>query len=213
MRKKARLPLRMRIRYVFSGYKMQNALAFLRNKAPKYVLISLLILSFCYLSLHPLHKLKVNYFFTRSCTIEVSVSGHGIIPSKTVSTMLVDGNWIRRDRSGRSTYFKIEDGVQYVYSKDDNGKWQQIPTDIMNFDIGRELLDRSNYRRDKGSLFVWRLNADVAKNIDDLSNIRLKSFLGEVAIVGDFYRSGYKYEVTISFSKFGITHITPPVKD
>lgn len=213
MSKTARLPLHLRIRYAFRGYKMQNFRRFLRKKAPKYALIILLILSFCYLSLHPIHQLKVKYFFTRSCTIEVTVRGHGIIPSKTVSTVLIDGDWIRRDSSSRSTYYKVEDGVQYRYYQDDHGEWQRKATEIQDFDVGAELLDRSNYTREKGSLFVWRLNADVAKKIDDLSNIRLKSFLGEFAIVGEFYSAGYTYEVTISFTKFGLTHIKPPVKD
>jgi len=213
MSKTAHLPLHMRIQYAFRGYKAQNVLTSLRNKAPKYICITLLILFLCYIPLHPIHKLKVNYFFTRSCTIQVTVSGHGIIPSKTVSTVLLDGDWIRRDTASRSVYYKIEDSVPYRYFQDDNGEWQRKPADIQIGGLSSELLDRRNYRRDKRNPFVWKLDADVAKNIDDLSNIRLKSFLGEIAIVGETYgNNGYLYEVTISFTKFGITHFKPPVK-
>ncbi len=209
------LPLLMRIRYAFTGYRMQNFLTSLRKKAPKYALITLAVLSFCYISLHPLHKLAVRYFFTRSCTIETAIVGNYIISPKVERRVLVEGDWIQSEHTYYSSYYKNEDGSIYSYSKDENGKWQRTLLELDTFLIvDPELLDRSNYRRVKGKLFVWELKPEIAQEMDDISNIRLKRVGGNIAIVGEVYRNdGRLYEMSISFSKFGFTFIDPPVKD
>ena len=215
MSRRVQVPLRMRIRYAFSGYKMQNFLTLLCKKGPKYAFITLSILIFCYISLHPIHKLKVNYFFTRSCTVETAIVGHYLISPKVEKSVLLDGDWIQRENTYSSVYYKIEDGNIYHYSKDDNGKWQRSLTELgADFIIDPVLLDRSNYRRVKGSLFVWELKPEVAQQIDDISNIRLKRVRGNIAIVGDVCRNdGLRYEISISFSRFGRTFIDAPVED
>ena len=110
---------------------------------------------------------------------------------------------------------KNEDGSIYSYSKDENGNWQRTLLELDTFLIvDPELLDRSNYRRVKGKLFVWELKPEIAQEMDDISNIRLKRVGGNIAIVGEVYRNdGRLYEMSISFSKFGFTFIDPPVKD
>ena len=215
MGRKAQLPLRLRIRYAFTGYKMQNLLTLLRKKVPKYALIILLVLSFCYISLHPIHKLAVRYFLTRSCTVETAIVGNYIISPKVEKRVLLEGDWIQSERTYSSSYYKNEDGSIYHYTRDENGQWQRTLTALDgSFIIDPLLLDRSNYRRVKGHLFVWELKPEVAEKIDDISNIRLKRVRGNIAIVGDVYRNdGLKYEISISFSRFGRTFIDAPVED
>ena len=83
MNEEARQPLFTRIKYALTGYKMRIFLAAFFKKAPKYLLITLLVLTFCYLSLNPIHKLKLRFFFSHSCTIEVTVQGPNDISPKT----------------------------------------------------------------------------------------------------------------------------------
>lgn len=200
----------MRIRYAFTGYKMRNFLTSLRKKAPKYILIIALVLSVIYVLIHPIHKIQIWFFLTRSCTIEKMVRGNEIVSYKTTSEQLIDGDWICSEYEYRSYYYKMEDGVKYRYYQDENGEWQRRPIEP-NPDsaIDAALLDAGNYERE--SLFVWKLKDDIANQIDDVSNIRVKRVAGCISIVGDYYSGGKKYEVVVRFKKFGITKVTPPV--
>ncbi len=214
MSKNACLPLRFRIRYMFSGYKTQNLLNTVGKKILICVLAILLTLPSCYIFLHPVNKVKVKYFFTRNCTIEVSV--RATVPVDNFlgagnTEILIDGDWMKVG----GTYYKLENGEIYCYRKDGYGEWQKKlyeKSADMSEDIrtGSELLKRSNYKRAKGSLFVWELREDVAKEIKGLSSVKVKRFNGDIAIVGDYYYLGDKYKVYICFTKFGSTEITLP---
>lgn len=140
------------------------------------------------------------------------VKGNEIISYQITSTQLIDGDWTRYDYKYRSSYYKIEDGVEYKYYQDENGEWQRRPIEPSpDSAIDAALLDAGNYERE--SLFVWKLKDDIASQIDDVSNIRVKRVAGCISIVGDNYSGGKKYEVVVRFKKFGITNVTPPVDD
>ena len=212
MGKIMRSPLMMRIKYAFTGYKMRNYLTTLRKKAPKYILIIVLVLSLIYALIHPIHKIQICFFLTRSCTIEKMVKGNEIISYKTTSEQLIDGDWICSKGEYRSYYYKIEDGVKYRYYQDEKGEWQRRPIELApDSEIDAALLDASNYER--AGLFVWKLKDEIANQIDDVTNIRVTRVAGCISIVGDYYSGGKKYEVVTRFKKFGITRVTPPVED
>ena len=212
MGKIMRSPLMMRIKYAFTGYKMRNYLTTLRKKAPKYILIIVLVLSLIYALIHPIHKIQICFFLTRSCTIEKMVKGNEIISYKTTSEQLIDGDWICSKGEYRSYYYKIEDGVKYRYYQDEKGEWQRRPIELApDSEIDAALLDASNYER--AGPFVWKLKDEIANQIDDVTNIRVTRVAGCISIVGDYYSGGKKYEVVTRFKKFGITRVTPPVED
>ena len=205
-----RQPFLRRIKYALTGYKMRNFLTALRKKAPKYSLITLLVLVFCYLSLNPIHKLRVLFFFTRSCTIEVTVQGPGDLSPTTESTTFVDGNWVQK---GDSYYYKIEDDKIYHYSRRFMDRWNCEVSDYKPSDISTALFDRSNWKRADGSLFVWELDDEVEKKFNNFHDVCLRRENGRIAIVGYRFYGGLRYEVVISFSRFGMTGVTPPVED
>ena len=212
MGKIMRSPLMMRIRYAFTGYKMRNFLTDLRKKAPKYILIIALALSVIYALIHPIHKIQILFFLTRSCTIEKMVKGNEIISYKTTSEQLIDGDWSCSRGEYRSYYYKIEDGVKYRYYQEENGEWQRRPIEpAPDSEIDAALLDARNYKR--AGLFVWKLKDEIANQIGDVTNIRVKRVAGCISIVGDYYSGGKKYEVVTRFKKFGITRVDPPVED
>ena len=210
MKAKSHLPFHTRIKYALTGYQMRNFLTAFRKKAPKYLLITLLVLTFCYLSLHPLHKLKVRFFFSRSCTIEVTVQGPGDLSPTTESTTFVDGNWVQK---GDSYYYKIEDDKIYRYRRSFMDQWNCEVSDYKPSAISTALFDRSNWTRAEGSLFVWELNDEVEKQFNNFHDVCLRRENGRIAIVGYRFYSGIRYELVISFSGFGMTGVNPPVEE
>ncbi|MBQ8324301.1 MAG: hypothetical protein IJX82_04040 [Clostridia bacterium] len=210
MMEKTRQPLFHRIKYALTGYKMRNFLTALRKKAPKYLLITLLVLSFCYLSLNPIHKLKVLFFFTRSCTIEVTVRGPNDISPQTESITFVDGNWVQK---GDSYYYKIEDEKIYNYRRSFMDQWDCEISDYTPSAISTELFDRSNWTRAEGHLFVWELDDEVEKQFNNFHDVRLRRENGRISIVGYRFYGGSRYEVVISFSRFGMTGVNPPFEE
>ena len=210
MKTKSQLPFHTRIKYALTGYQMRNFLTAFRKKAPKYLLITLLVLTFCYLSLHPLHKLKVRFFFSRSCTIEVTVQGPGDLSPTTESTTFVDGDWVQK---GDSYYYKIEDDKIYHYSRRFMDQWNCEVSDYKPSDRSTALFDRSNWTRAEGHLFVWELDDEVENQFNNFHDVCLRRENGRIAIVGYRFYGGIRYEVVISFSRFGFTGVNPPVED
>jgi hypothetical protein len=217
------------IKYMFTGYKMQNFLGALRKNALKNVLLVVFGLSLIYVSLHPLDKLKLKYFFTRDFTIEMSarptssVDGVFLVSDKEI---LIDGDWMQMNslyyhlRPDEAKYYHFEDGKVYYYYKDFFGVWHQQLRNNSSLEsgdsmIGAELLDRRNYRRSKDNFFVWELKPEASYLADELSltNLRVRRVDGMIAIVGDSYSGGVTCEVSICFTKFGTTRVTPPWED
>ena len=209
MNEEARQPLFTRIKYALTGYKMRIFLAAFFKKAPKYLLITLLVLTFCYLSLNPIHKLKVLFFFTRSCTIEVTVQGPNDISPKTESTTLVDGDWIQKGY----TYYKLEGDQVYRYYRVFMDQWEYEVSERASNSISDQLFDRSNWTRAEGHLFVWELDDEVEKQFNNFHDVCLRRENGRIAIVGYRFSGGSRYEVVISFSRFGMTGVNPPFEE
>lgn len=171
-----------------------------------YVLLSAIIVSFVYSSaVHPLDKVKIKTFFTRNYTIEVVASGGYAGVNREY--IRFDGNIIQIGFD----YYEFDNGILYTYVKDSERRWKRVKSDDYNvkssYNLGAKLLDSSNYELDK--LFVWKLKDDVAKDIDELSRITVQRKAGKVSIVG-YYSF---VEVSLRFTSFGTTKITPPWKE
>ena len=209
-RKSLKIPLKLRLKYMFSGYKTQNFLASVRRKAPIYILSILLILAIAYILLHPLDKIKLRYFFSRNCTIEVVSkatlhNSNSAYPYEGNSKVLIDGDWI--EANGK--YYNLVDDEVYRYYKDMYGKWQKEPYEI-NSSMSSKLLDKNNYVRDKKNPFVWKLKEEAYEETFTLRNIRIERFAGCIAIIGETDGNGYDAEIIIYFRGFGITNIELP---
>lgn len=168
-----------------------------------YVLLASIVLGIFYMLLHPVNKVKLKFFLTRNCTIEI-VASYGF--ETTRRYVYIDGNVIKIG----SECYEIDDGKLYTYIKNSKGEWERILSKenelIENSDIGVQLLKRSNYKRAKGHLFAWSLKKDVDSDIEELSRITFQRDDGKLAIVG---YSGV-VRVSMRFIKFGKTEITPP---
>ena len=215
MGNKVRIPLRLRIKYFFSSYKVQRVINFFRKKGLICVAIVLLVLSSCYVLLHPLDKIKVKYFFTRDCTIEIisDITPHNsnfVGSYETRSKVLIDGDWIE---SG-DKYYNFVDGEWYRYYKDVYGNWQKEKYAIdISSSMSATLLDKNNYVRDKKNPFVWILKEDAYGETVTMSNVRIERVYGCIAIVGEDSRNGYNAEVSRCFRGFGTTDIEFPWDD
>ena len=207
-----KLPLRFRLKYMFSGYKIQLFISSLKKRAPICILAILIILVVIYIFLHPIDKIKLRYFITRECTIEVisDITPHegnlvGSIERR--SKVLIDGDWIESD----GKYYNFDNGEWYRYYKDAYGNWQkeEYPMDISS-SSGAILLDKNNYVRDKENPFVWVLKEDAYGKTFTMSNVRIERVYGSIAIVGEESRNGYDAEVSLCFRGFGTTDIEFP---
>ena len=209
-RNSPKLPLRLHIRYMFSGYKTQNFLSSLHKKAPIYLFALLTVSSVIYTFLHPLDKIKLRYFFSRNCTIEVvsKVTPHNsniTYPYEGNSQVLIDGDWIE----AKGKYYNLVDGEVFRYYKDMYGKWQKESYEI-DTSMSSKLLDKKNYVRDKKNPFVWKLKEEAYEDTFTLSNIRIERFAGFIAIVGETDGNGYDAKIILYFRGFGITNIELP---
>ena len=203
-------PLRLRLKYMFSGYKTQNLFTSVCKKAPIYLLALLLISAVIYAFLHPIDKIKLRFFFTRNCTIEVvsKITPHNsniTYPYEGNSKVLIDGDWI--EANGK--YYNLVDGEVYRYYKDMYGKWQKESYEIST-STSSKLLDKKNYVRDKKNPFVWKLKEEAYEETFSLRNIRIKRFAGCIAITGETDGNGYDAEIILYFRGFGITDIELP---
>ncbi len=214
-----------RIKYFFTGYKAQNFYRLLLKKAPKYALAVFLVLSICYSFIHPLNRVKIKYALTHNYKITVSVRPISPITNTFVVSdkeVLIDGEWMQIGATDylfydKVTYYEFKDNVTYRYYKDMYGEWQKETYEfnsIKDIDdiLDAELLDRNNYKRAKGKLFVWELKDGVDRMIANHSatNIQVRRFEGDVAIVGETYVSGQKCEIAVRFSGFGFTKVDFP---
>ena len=205
-----KLPLRLRLKYMFSGYKTQIFIASVRKKAPIYLLAILIILAVIYAFLHPIDKIKLRFFFTRNCTIEVvsKFTPHNsniTYPYEGNSKVRIDGDWI--EANGK--YYNLVDGEVYRYYKDMYGKWQKESYEIST-SMSSKLLDKKNYVRDKKNPFVWKLKEEAYEETFTLRNIRIERFAGYIAIIGEIDGNGYDAETILYFRGFGITDIELP---
>ncbi|MBR3806250.1 MAG: hypothetical protein IKJ13_05390 [Clostridia bacterium] len=215
IKKISRLPLFNRLRYKFSGYKTQVFFDSVCKKAPKYILVISIVLIIGYMFLHPLDKIKLNYFLTRDCTITVvniNRYDNGVSSGyfEDRSEIIIDNGWIKY----KENYYDLNGETVYCYSKDISGKWQKSKHsgDIFpqSFYI---LLDKNNYIRDKKNPFVWVLKEDVYEDIPSFYEIKVTRAYGSIAINGNKSTDVYKREVYICFGQFGITKITFPWDD
>lgn len=203
-------PLRLRLKYMFSGYKIQNFFTSVRKKAPIYILSIIIFLAVVYILLHPIDKIKLRFFFTRNCTIEVvsKTTPHNsniTYPYEGSSKVLIDGDWI--EANGK--YYNMVDGEVYRYYKDMYGKWQKESYEI-DTSMSSKLLDKNNYVRDEKNPFIWKLKEEAYEETFSLRNIRIERFAGCIAIIGETDGNGYDAEIILYFRGFGITDIELP---
>ena len=208
---------------MFAGYKTQNFLNLLRKIVPICALAIFLILSICYIAIHPLDKIKLRYALADNFTMKISVRPaspleHSFLSSDT--EVIVDGDLMQVNRTyalDESTYYyKLEsDGIHQYYTNE-HGNWRHelIHPDtsrILDIIIGAELLDRDNYKRVEGKLFVWELkeNADIYIDRYIVSNIRITRAEGYISIVGETSLNGGECDITVSFKKFGSSDVKP----
>ena len=188
----------------------QHNVAIARAEAPlpkivAVLLIALLILTAIYAFLHPVDKIKLNFFLFRNCTIEVVATAWGEYETKNTR---IDGNLIMIG----DNYYEIDGNTIYEYVKTGKYTWTRIQSDeewTEDVELGNKLLDKNNYIRVKERLFAWRLKDSVAKTIEELSSITLERDAGKIAIVG--YYKGVR--IALRFTLFGRTKIDPPWKE
>jgi hypothetical protein len=205
-----------RLKYTFSGYKTQIFIESIRKKAPKYILAILILLTVIYILLHPIDKIKLRHFITRSVTIETVSNkrplnnSYFVGPIVSESEIHIDGDWIETD----GKYYNLVNGEVYRYFKDSSGKWQK---ELYEIDIHSttyaELLDKSNYERDKKNPFIWKLKEEACKEILGMDNARIKRYHGSIAIVSESTRNTYTAEKFICFWGFGTTNVELPWED
>ena len=208
-----RFHLGTRIKRIFSGYKAQRFFHIVRKKTPKYILTTLLVWIVVYTLLHPIDKIKVRYFITRECTVDiVAVSAkkndnavYGILGTGHYGEIHIDGNWIEAD----GEYYNIVDGKVYRYRKDADGQWMpELYKDHIGASVN--LFDKKNYVRDKSNPFVWRLKDEIIAEYPGLSDVRIKRVQGCIAIVRDSSLYGYDVEMAWCFRGFATTRIEFP---
>jgi hypothetical protein len=210
-----KIPLSFRLKYMFSGYKKQLLINTLSKKAPIFILAIFIISVVVYIFLNPIDKIKIRYFITRDCTIEVisDITPHNSKVSGSYenrSKVLIEGDWIESD----GKYYNLIDGEWYRYYKDIYGKWQKEKYSIdISSSMGAKLLDKNNYVRDKKNPFVWILKEDAYEETFTMSNVRIERVYGSIAIVGIESRNGYNAEVSLCFKGFGTTDIEFPWDD
>ena len=215
--------LRLRVKYMFAGYKTQNFLNLLRKIVPICALAILLILSICYIAIHPLDKIKMRYALADNFTMKISVRPaspleHSFLSSDT--EVIVDGDLMQVKRTyaldENTYYYKLESDGIYQYYTNEHGNWRHelIYPDtsrILDIIIGAELLDSDNYKRVEGKLFTWELKENADKPIDRyiVSGIMVKRVRGYISIVGEARLNGGECDITVSFEKFGSSDVKP----
>ena len=208
---------------MFAGYKTQNFLNLLRKIVPICALAIFLILSICYIAIHPLDKIKLRYALADNFTMKISVrpaspSEHSFLSSDT--EVMVDGDLMQVNRTyaldENTYYYKLESDGIYQYYTNEHGNWRHelIHPDtsrILDIIIGAELLDRDNYKRVEGKLFTWELKENADKPIDRyiVSGIMVKRVRGYISIVGEARLNGGECDITVSFKKFGSSDVKP----
>jgi hypothetical protein len=158
------------------------------------ILLVALGLSFIYLFLlHPVTKIKLKMFLVRNYTIEIRV-GEGAW-SESVWVKL-DGNIMKISSTSskiETAYYEFDGKTVYQYVSDFGDTWtkQLYSMDALfseEYNLGKEILKRRNYRRVKGHFLLWEIKDDV--DIGDLSTIlsgynggRASLFLGSKLVV------------------------------
>lgn len=152
-----------------------------KRKAPLWeriiscILLVALGISFVYIFLlHPVTKIKVKMFLVRNYTIEIRV-GHG--PWSESIWIKVDGNIMKIESTSSqidTTYYEFDGKMIYKYTMNYGDTWTKelYSRDALfseEYNLGKEILKRRNYRRVKGHFFLWEIKDDV--DIGTLSTV------------------------------------------
>ena len=196
-----RLFRRVRTRF-HVDYNFKDILNRFVKRLPKILLILLLSLTVFYIFLHPIDKIRVKFFLTRNCTIQVR--GEGAYKDHDI---LIDGKFIKIG----SEYYEIDGDDIYVYRKGNKGEWQRnlysnVDAFAEKVGLGDPLFKARNYKSVKGKLFTWELNTDAVELNRDFSNVTLQREDGVISLVSYEGRE----RVAMRFCRFGTTHIDLP---
>ena len=206
--------------YVFSG-ELDNIPESRKPLLPRIVLAVLVSAVFLYLIyalvVHPVDTLKLRVAFAENCTLTVQASA---LPRHVYATVVIDGNVIAVTESleyDKTVYYELEGDRVYLYDHYFYGGWKKIDLtqryEAMdmewedNIEIGQILMDRNNYERADGKLFVWRLKDSF--HIDGLENIQIQRRWGKIIITADvenYPDIHYKF----TFDGFGVSKIERP---
>ena len=151
------------------------------NKKTKAILISAIALVLCLAtvltvvliqnSIHPLERFAAKIARKQNFEMEVYVSDIPLFG--TISFVCeVDGNvqHICDSSFVSETYIEVVDGVQYQYSKNDNGKWvkevseESLLDNITTSETLQQLINVDNYEEVEGQKNVYRQKSDVVFN-------------------------------------------------
>ena len=184
------------------NYKFKDLLNRFVKRLPKMLFILLLSLTVFYIFLHPIDKIRVKFFLTRSCTIQVR--GEGAYKDYDI---LIDGKIVKIN----SEYYEVDGDDIYVYRKGNKGEWQRnLYSNVDNLaekvGLGDPLFKARNYKSVKGKLFTWELNTDAVELNRDFGNVTLQREDGVISLVGYEGRE----RVAMRFCRFGTTHIDLP---
>ena len=177
--------------------------------------LAILISCLSYALIHPLDKLKIKDALTDNYTVKIVyyVAGAYGTPICTETIILVDGEYIQVG----SEYYRMSDDILYKYEQNKKGEWYDKRVDNITLDdielsfdgesqgLGTVLLDKDNYHKVKGTLFVWRLNESVIEELELPTTVTVERMEGRISIVFGIFGSAY-----ISIYKFGRTRITLP---
>ena len=154
---------------------------------------------------HPINKLKLKLFISKSCTMTI-VAQYGLQSAK--ATVKVDGNII----CITDNYYKIEGDKLLAYDYDLKS-WinaERVAGEIVDLnDISayEAILSRRNYKLAKGKFFTWELKDGV--DAGGMIDLEFRRKGGRFSFTWfDVY--GIKY--TLTFTAFGTTHLDPPDK-
>ena len=167
--------------------------------------------------IHPIDRLKLSLFLSGG-NYTISLSGEfryyegpnhflSSVSQRHLGEIKVDRNLMCvTDNYGDDTYYLMDGEKVYMYTKDDNGKWNRTESNktfpVVGTSLGDVLLDRKSYER--GELFRYKTKSGVDTGTYDVVYVQ---------------QWGLQYElegqtenatITMSFGRFGTTRITPP---
>jgi hypothetical protein len=107
---------------------------------------------------------------------------------------------------GDDTYYLMDGEKVYMYTKDDNGKWNRTESNktfpVVGTSLGDVLLDRKSYER--GELFRYKTKSGVDTGAYDVVYVQQWGLQYELEAQTE------NATITMSFGRFGTTRITPP---
>jgi hypothetical protein len=182
-----------------------------------WVLLAALALYLLYAVLvHPINKVKLQFFLAQSGRISVAVQRG---PASGEATVRIDGNLISitpEQGFAGTQYYEVDGEQLYYYRQGLNGEWDRIALEESILQIGSgdgfaiktdALLDRSNYERVPGKLLVWRIRDGV--DVGGIEDVELCRKNGKVTITASI-ASEYLSYITLTFEYIGFTVVDPP---